>query len=111
MPIKDPVRRKIMQKAYNVKWYKKNRDQIRTRIKTNKLKVKIWFKEYKKTLNCDRCPETDPVCLDFHHIDPSKKEIAISNAANSGWSIKRILKEISKCDILCANCHRKEHAK
>lgn len=67
-----------------------------------------WFTEYKKTLKCSRCPENHPSCLDFHHINPQEKEFSISQKAWR-YSKERIMKEISKCIILCANCHRKEH--
>jgi hypothetical protein len=35
--------------------------------------------------------------------------MAIAQAVNQGWSKERILEEIKKCDVLCANCHFKEH--
>lgn len=63
----------------------------------------------KKTLKCNRCPETDWVALDFHHSDPNEKDMEISNMVGLAWSKEKILKEISKCEILCANCHRKHH--
>jgi hypothetical protein len=58
---------------------------------------------------CDRCPERDPCCLDFHHIDPATKTYTISRLYAGTWSWERILQEIALCEILCANCHRKEH--
>jgi hypothetical protein len=49
--------------------------------------------------------------LEFHHREPKLKEIVVSKALDWGWSIERILNEIAKCDVLCANCHRKQHWK
>jgi hypothetical protein len=44
------------------------------------------------------------VCMDFDHVRGKKKfEIG------SGFDrvpMKELLKEISKCDVVCANCHR-----
>jgi hypothetical protein len=48
-------------------------------------------------------------CLQFHHIDPGTKEIELSTAISRGWSKKRILAEVAKCIVLCANCHLKHH--
>jgi len=58
---------------------------------------------------CVRCGYDKYVgALDFHHLDPSKKEITISSYSR-GW--KHIKAELDKCIILCANCHREEHKK
>ena len=38
--------------------------------------------------------------MDFHHLDRSKKEIAVSDAISRGWSLSRIKKEIDKCIIM-----------
>lgn len=64
---------------------------------------------YKAERGCSRCPEHHPAALDFHHIDASGKISTIARITRLGWSWERILTEIIKCEILCANCHRKEH--
>ena len=57
---------------------------------------------------CVKCGEKDPACLDFHHRDGKiNKEGHIGEIRR--FSIRRILAEIAKCDVLCANCHRKHH--
>lgn len=61
-----------------------------------------------KSKGCLICDEKDVCCLDFHHL--SDKENEISNMAGTGVSWNAILKEISKCILVCANCHRKIHA-
>jgi len=43
--------------------------------------------------------------LDFHHLDPNEKELKIGNP----HAVERLLKEIEKCIVLCANCHREIH--
>ena len=58
---------------------------------------------------CTRCGEDHPGVLDFHHRDPTEKENDITTLLYSGCSISYIEKELSKCVVLCANCHRKEH--
>ena len=47
--------------------------------------------------------------MDFHHLDRSKKEIAVSDAISRGWSLSRIKKEIDKCIIMCKRCHTEVH--
>lgn len=75
----------------NKKFYKKQRDII------NEAKAD----------GCIYCGETELMCLDFHHRDPEQKEFGISRGVLRG---KDLLKEIAKCDVVCANCHRKLHA-
>ena len=65
--------------------------------------------DYKAERGCCRCPENDPVCLDFNHEDPNEKEISIADAVQRGWGQHSIQKEIDKCITICANCHRKLH--
>lgn len=74
-----------------------------------KEKLREWFRELKRGLKCARCSENHPACLDFHHRDRNSKLYTVSYMAGMGKSKPRILEEIAKCDILCANCHKKLH--
>ena len=57
---------------------------------------------------CTRCGESFPsYVFDFHHASPDK-EGSPSNMADNA-SIRAIAQEVSKCTLLCANCHRIEH--
>lgn len=61
-----------------------------------------------KTSNkCSVCGEGDRFCLDFHHIDDSKKEFEIGRGYSV--SLTALIVELNKCCVLCANCHRKHH--
>lgn len=55
---------------------------------------------------CEHCGEDDPIVLEFHHNDPSRKKKTISSMIAFN-SIKSLKKEIAKCSVLCANCHRR----
>lgn len=65
-----------------------------------------WLNQMKSP--CIICGESEPVCIDFHHINPIDKEFTIGK--HRGKSRESLSKEISKCVCLCANCHRKAHA-
>jgi predicted HNH restriction endonuclease len=47
--------------------------------------------------------------LEFHHKDPSLKEFGPSGRILKRLSWEKITKEIDKCILLCANCHRELH--
>jgi len=60
---------------------------------------------------CVDCGETDPIVLEFDHIEPANKSFEISKGLGSGFSPARLEPEIAKCDIRCANCHKRRTAK
>ena len=53
---------------------------------------------------CVDCGEKDPIVLDFDHIHDSKR-YTISNMQKH--SLAKVDKEIAKCVVRCANCHRR----
>lgn len=89
--------------------YRKDHSTYKAKAIAKKRIEIAWYKEFKSTLICSRCPENDPCCLQFHHTDPSTKEVTLVMAIRKGWSRKKFLAEVAKCEVLCANCHFKEH--
>lgn len=59
-----------------------------------------------KCVSCGYCKSS--AALDFHHKDPNTKLFNLSTAWHSK-SLNLIRKEIEKCELLCANCHREQH--
>lgn len=96
-------------RAYRRKWYRENREHAIAKVVERKKVIDTWWLEYKAKLSCIRCGENHPGCIDFHHRDPARKEATVSAMVQRAWSKVRILAEIEKCDVLCANCHRKLH--
>ncbi|MGI8467211.1 MAG: hypothetical protein ACR2N3_02050 [Pyrinomonadaceae bacterium] len=99
--------------AYNREYYQRNRLHLleKQRDKNKRLAEnrRKWLVEYKKTLSCIRCGENHPAALTFYHKNSSDKSFEIGNAICLGVSLKRLIVEIEKCEVLCANCHAKEH--
>ncbi len=106
MPLKDPEKRR----AFRRKWYSENKTSEKAHVKRRKLEIKKWSQEYKSNLKCINCGESHPASIDFHH-KTGEKEHSISKLVAEGYSVERIKKELDKCIVLCANCHRKEHFK
>lgn len=95
-------------RAYRRTHYYKNRDVYIERVKQRRKETREWINAHKSKLTCV-CGEDHIACIVFHHRDPSVKAFTLGTAANRGYSIKRIEAEMSKCDVMCSNCHLKLH--
>lgn len=64
---------------------------------------------YLASKGCEDCGERDPRVLEFDHLDPKRKKAAIALLLSQGysWGNEKVRKEVRKCRVLCANCHRK----
>jgi hypothetical protein len=99
-------------KEYQEKWYKNNsrkhKDRVNEARKENKEKLRNHIFEYLSKNCCNTCGEKDILVLEFDHL--SDKSFNISEAIASSFSLTRLEKEIKKCQVLCANCHRRKTA-
>ena len=57
---------------------------------------------------CVDCGETDPVVLEFDHLRDKRANVAVLLGYGS-WRL--IEAEIAKCEVVCANCHRRRTAR
>ena len=101
---------KHCRQAYSRDWYAKNRERLRQEAVNRKNTKKQWLADLKTHLKCVQCNFSHPAALVFHHRNPAKKRGNISEIVFA-WKTERILAEIAKCDVLCANCHRVLHFK
>lgn len=90
--------------------YRARPQVARDYAKARRIELKSRLLEFLKEKECKDCGESDPVVLDFDHVS-GEKRWEVTNMVNSGLSWKTILEEIGKCEIRCANCHRRKTAK
>ncbi|MEI6281076.1 MAG: hypothetical protein WCP17_03735 [bacterium] len=70
-----------------------------------------YVREYFLVNPCIDCGESDPVVLEFDHRGEIAKFRAVSSLIRGRFSLEKIKQEIGKCDVRCANCHRRKTAK
>ena len=79
--------------------------------KQRKVEIQDIIRKIKSIRGCLQCLEKNPVCLEFHHPIPrNENELTVAGAITRRWSLDKVLAEIDKCVIYCANCHLKHHA-
>lgn len=83
----------------------RDRERWKRCRKNRRLEIKLKCIEHKggECLNCGykKCIQA----LEFHHLNPETKSFELGGISNIGmWS--EILNELSKCILLCSNCHR-----
>lgn len=64
----------------------------------------IWTAKSKPCMDCGQT--FHPVCMDFDHRPGETKIEPVSHMLSTSGSIPKMLAEIAKCDVVCANCHR-----
>jgi len=97
------------QKRYyaNHDLYKQKHGESRNRLRKEKAK-RVY--EYLLQHPCVDCGEGDPVVLEFDHRDGQDKTNAIAQLVINNWSWENIFAEMQKCEVRCANCHRRKTA-
>jgi hypothetical protein len=97
--------------AYGREHYRANREKYiaaEARRKRARVEERMrYLVDYLRSHPCVDCGEADPLVLEFDHL--AGKRFAISQGF-SGRNWQSVLDEIAKCDVVCANCHRRRTA-
>ena len=98
--------------AYKQEHYEANRQLYIDRASKRKRELARertqYLIDFFGTHPCADCGETDPIVLEFDHL--RDKRFAIGpELQNRNW--ESVLAEIEKCDVVCANCHRRRTAR
>jgi len=106
---------KKCQSDYTKKHYRENPDYYKKKarernaviINENYAKLYRYLSEHP----CTDCGETDIAVLEFDHINPDNKIMEVTMLVRGAYCWETIELEILKCEIRCANCHRRRTAK
>ncbi len=98
------------EREYQAAWYRKlpvekkalRREKQLQRRRKLRRRLYMYLLEHP----CIDCGESDPVVLEFDHTK-ARKQAGVSRMMASDRPWARIMEEISKCVVRCANCHRR----
>jgi Zn finger protein HypA/HybF involved in hydrogenase expression len=103
----------LCQREYTNEWYSRNRKRQIANAKVRSLhaesELKSRVREYLLDHPCVDCGQSDLAVLDFDHL--RDKRANVSTLVQSGVSWDSLADEIAKCDVRCANCHRRRTAR
>lgn len=95
--------------------YNKNKEyylkKTHKRNASVRLEVFNYVRQYLLENPCIDCGESDITVLEFDHNGKFPKFKAVSSVIRHGYPLQKIKEEIKKCDVRCANCHRRKTAK
>ena len=94
------------QKGHYHKHFKSNPNTTYSQYKRADVRKKEFIKM--KGNGCNRCGyNKNYSALCFHHLRDKSFSLDSRNIGNR--SMKSLLEELEKCELLCANCHAEEH--
>jgi hypothetical protein len=76
-----------------------------------KSKTFLYLKGFLANNHCVDCGESDITVLEFDHKGNIPKFRAVSSLMKNRYSLEKIKEEIAKCEVRCANCHRRKTAR
>lgn len=85
----------------------KRQESIKEAHKNQITYIRRYIQEVKEHSKCVICGESRWYVLDFHHL--GNKDFTIAQKVKEGCSLNTIKREIEKCIVVCANCHRELH--
>jgi hypothetical protein len=81
-------------------------EKPKTRNQSYRERMVLLLRDIKMKSGCVICGYKEHwAALDFHHRDPATKSFNISENKTIGKNI--LMEEVSKCDVVCVNCHRR----
>ena len=96
--------------AYKAERHRTNHEREMRRIRHNqdvrRAASRALVRAYVLSHPCVDCGETDIVVLEFDHVRGTKVR-DVSQMVRDGLKWEKIEQEISKCEVRCANCHRR----
>ena len=100
------------QRPANVSYYGRNRAAEIARIRRRQDATRDFLRELRRGPCADCHKSFEPHQMDFDHRDPATKSFRLTAGRAMLARRARLMTEVKKCDVVCANCHRvRAHAR
>lgn len=102
---------RMCRSVYKHEHYSRNRQKYIDNAASRRRRISIerasFLVDYFRTHHCVDCDESDPVVLEFDHRGDKLFDVA-KGLCDHSW--QAVLDEMAKCEVVCANCHRRRTA-
>jgi hypothetical protein len=110
MPRKDLEALREYRREYQRKWYQRNRALQKARVTPGNVRAREAINNYVDQVKSRPCVDCGghfpPFVMDFDHVR-GEKAADISRLRRARASRARLEAELAKCEVVCANCHRR----
>lgn len=94
-------------KEYDAAWYRTNRAKRRAKVRADRKAHTAWLDSLKEGKPCADCGRIyPPYVMEWDHLPGTVKALVIADTRRAAHGKSRILAELAKCELVCANCHR-----
>jgi hypothetical protein len=95
------------QREYDAAWYQANKARRQAKVKADREMYVAWLDSLKKGKPCTDCGRIYPsYVMEWDHLPEAVKTLVVADTRRAAHSRERILAELEKCELVCANCHR-----
>jgi hypothetical protein len=95
------------QKEYDAAWYRANKAKRQAKVRADRQAHVRWMDSLKEGKRCADCGRIyPPYVMEWDHLPGFEKTLVLADTRRAAHARKRILAELEKCELVCANCHR-----
>jgi hypothetical protein len=95
------------QRDYDAAWYRANKKRRQAKVRADRQAHVTWLDSLKEGKPCADCGQVyPPYVMEWDHLPGSAKSLVLADTRRAAYGKNRILAELAKCELVCANCHR-----
>ena len=97
---------KDCRRTYDAAYHARTRERRRALKKALQRSYAAWYRQLKENRPCADCGgRFHHAAMAWDHLPGSVKVMEVSRLMEKTHSKRRVLAEIAKCELVCANCH------